>query len=77
MPDSLVTLRHSLQLPEAHLLQGVLEGEGIEVFLQDENLSALYGSALGGVRLQVHQTDLVRAAEILATMAIPADDDDA
>lgn len=75
MGDNLVTVKHYLQPHEAHLAQGVLEGEGIEVVLQDEHLSQLYGSALGGVRLQVAEKDLTRAIEILDGLALPSDRD--
>lgn len=62
---------------EAEIAKGRLEAEGIEAFVQDENLVVqnwLYRNAIGGLRLQVAADDANRAAEILASMTF--DDQD-
>jgi hypothetical protein len=53
---------------KAQLAKVQLEAEGVECFLQDENINRLYGLAsipLGGVKLQAKESDAGRAAEIL------------
>lgn len=75
MANELVTLERYLQLHEAHLIQGVLEGEGIAAVIQDENLSQLYGGALGGVRLQVPEQDVGRARELIESLVVPPERD--
>lgn len=55
---------------EAHLARLRLESEGIEAFLADEHLNRiqpLLGPALGWVRLQVADEDLLAARRILTT----------
>lgn len=62
---------------EAEIAKGRLEAEGIEAFVQDENLVVqnwLYRNAIGGLRLQVAANDADRATEILASMTF--DDQD-
>jgi Putative prokaryotic signal transducing protein len=75
MPDELVTLMVCAQAHEAHVLCGVLQGEGIEAVIADEHLSGLYGHALGGVRLQVRDRDRARARALLASLELPPDQD--
>lgn len=53
---------------KAQLAKAQLESEGVECVLQDENMNRLYGLAsiaIGGVKLQVKESDAGRAAEIL------------
>jgi DNA-directed RNA polymerase subunit M/transcription elongation factor TFIIS len=55
---------------EAELACGRLEAEGIEAVIADENMVSmnwLYSNAIGGVRLQVAESDAPRAREILET----------
>jgi len=62
----MVTVRQYINLSEAELDKTLLEEAGIPVFLADENSMSLgYGGVLGGVRLQVEDTDLDRARRIL------------
>ena len=75
MANELVTLERYLLPHEAHLIQGMLEGEGIVAVIQDENLSQLYGGAIGGVRLQVAEEDLVRARALVESLALPPEGD--
>ncbi len=53
---------------EAYLVRGRLEDVGIAAFVLDEHLVQLnpfYGSAIGGVRLQVGDEDLAEARAFL------------
>ena len=53
---------------DAHLAASLLEGNGIEAYLRDENLASLhlfYSNAIGGVKLEVAEEDYERAHEIL------------
>ena len=62
----MVTVRQYLNPTEAELDKTLLEEAGIPVFLADESsLSLGYGGVLGGVRLQVEDTDLERAQGVL------------
>ena len=53
---------------EAQIAKANLESEGMTAFIADEhtiNMDWLYSNALGGVRLQVSEEDVVRARELL------------
>ncbi|WP_299587071.1 DUF2007 domain-containing protein [uncultured Microbulbifer sp.] len=53
---------------EAQIAKVRLESEGIEAFIADEhtiNMQWLYSDAMGGVRLQVTETDVDEARDIL------------
>ena len=53
---------------EAAIIRGRLEAEGIECFVQDEltvQVNPFYSNAVGGVKLQVRESDLEQAVEIL------------
>ena len=57
---------------EAHLARLRLEARDVPCFLLDENLIAmnwLYANAAGGIKLQVPETDALRAAKILRERA--------
>lgn len=50
------------------IIRGRLEAEGIECFIKDEltaQVNPLYSNAIGGVKLQVRESDLEKAIEIL------------
>ena len=54
---------------EAHLFRMRLEAAGIPAFVQDEHviqLDWLYSNAIGGVRVQIADTDVEEAREFLA-----------
>jgi hypothetical protein len=85
MLEELVTISKFLSLGEAKLAQGKLVSAGISAFVCDENMHALnwhIGMALGGIRLQVPDSQVVRALEVLddfepdCTAAMRNDDDD-
>src|ERR1700683_2697966 len=69
MLDELVTIAKFLGLGEAKLAQGKLVSAGVSAFVCDENMHAMnwhMGMALGGIRLQVPDSQVVRALEVLA-----------
>ena len=54
---------------EAHIARAKLESEGIPAFVADEhtiNMQWLYSNALGGVKVQVPDTFVKQANEVLA-----------
>jgi hypothetical protein len=66
--DNPVTIRTYTYPTDAAIMRSRLESEGIECFLKNElsiQINPLYSNALGGVELQVDETDLDRAQEIL------------
>ncbi len=68
MSDELVTIAKFFTLGEAKLVQGKLSSEGISAFVCDEHMHAInwhMGAAFGGLRLQVPDSQVVRALEIL------------
>ena len=74
MAEELVTLWVYRDLPEALLAKGKLESEGIECFLDDENMVRMdwfWSNAVGGIKLRVEKGDAEAAWEVLGE-AIPA-----
>lgn len=72
MPEEMVTIAKFFSLGEAKLAQGKLTSAGISTFVCDENMHAMnwhMGAALGGIRLQVPDSQLVRALEVLDDFA--------
>ena len=68
MLEELITITKFLSLGEAKLAQGKLVSAGISAFVCDENMHAMnwhMGMALGGIRLQVPDSQVVRALEVL------------
>ena len=68
MSEELVTIAKFYSLGEAKLAQGKLISEDISAFVCDENMHAMnwhMGMALGGIRLQVPDSQVVRALEVL------------
>ena len=69
MSEELITIAKFFSLGEAKLAQGKLSSEGISAFVCDEHTHAInwhMGAAFGGIRLQVPDSQLVRALEVLA-----------
>ncbi|MBU0494185.1 MAG: hypothetical protein KKA73_24265 [Chloroflexi bacterium] len=78
--DRLITIAAFSHQAEAHIPQARLEAEGIWSFIADrETVGAnwLYSNAVGGVKLQVRDTDLDRAIEILGIEPPEIEFDDA
>jgi DNA-directed RNA polymerase subunit RPC12/RpoP len=72
MKQSLIEIANYQFSSEAYLFKGKLESEGIEVFLQNENIintDPLLSTALGGVKLFVNSEDVLQSRQILE--AIP------
>ncbi|MCD6505074.1 DUF2007 domain-containing protein [Candidatus Poribacteria bacterium] len=69
MPERFITVATFDNPFKAHLAKSRLESSGIECFLSDEfivTVNWLYSNAVGGVKLQVRESDLERASEILS-----------
>lgn len=65
--DDLVTVTRFATPTEAYVFQGCLESEGVPAFVADANLvqaNSFLVSAVGWVRVQVAEKDLVRAKDI-------------
>lgn len=66
--ENLITVI-SFTLPhDAHFAKGKLQSEGIEVFIKDEMTAQVhnfYSNAIGGVKLQVRESDIAIAHQIL------------
>jgi hypothetical protein len=72
--QSVRTIRRYRDQPEALLARSVLESSGIPCFLRDENtirIEWLWSNYMGGIRLQVAESD-VEAAEAILSQPIPA-----
>jgi hypothetical protein len=70
--DSLITVKTFTYAHEAAVARSLLHAEDIFCFLKDEltiQANPFYSNALGGVKLQVRQQDVARAADILKTYA--------
>ncbi len=66
--DDLVVVARFIFPYQAHMLAGKLEAEGIQAFVHGENfmgMNMLYNGMAGGVRVEVKQSDLESAKEIL------------
>jgi predicted Zn-ribbon and HTH transcriptional regulator len=67
-PDPIVTIATFSYPTEAHLYKTKLESEGIDAFVADEHMvqaNWLYSLAIGGVRLQVKESEAEEALSIL------------
>ncbi len=66
MADELITIAKFHTMGEAKLAQGKLTSAGISAHVRDENMINLHiAIALGGIRLQVPDSQVVRALEVL------------
>ena len=66
--DNLVTVVTFVYPHELGIPRSLLESEGIECFVRDEfivNINPFYSNALGGIKLQVKESNAQRAMEIL------------
>ena len=69
MEGKLVTVATFDMPTEAHLAKGLLEANGLAAFLADEltvGVAWHLSNAIGGIKLQVPETDVERATGILA-----------
>lgn len=68
MSEKLVTIATFSQSVEADLVKSKLESEDIECFIADQNViqwNWLYSNAVGGIKVQVRESDAKRALEII------------
>ncbi|MFQ5926415.1 MAG: DUF2007 domain-containing protein [Terriglobia bacterium] len=68
MPEKLVTIATFSQPIEAHLAKTKLESEEIQCFVADEHTTRMFrffSPFIGGIKLQVRESDVERAMEIL------------
>jgi hypothetical protein len=66
----LVTVAVANKPHEASMLKTLLEEAGITVFLQNEMLAHLYANVVGGITIQVPDTDVEKARDLLIDGAI-------
>ncbi len=67
MKNEFYTITSSTYPADIQILKGKLESEGIPVFLRDENTvntDPLISDAIGGVKLQVYESDKEKAIAI-------------
>jgi hypothetical protein len=72
-----IVLRRYRDLPEAFVAKTLLEGAGIESFLQDDNVVRMdwfWSNAIGGIKLVVRQKDAEESENLLA--ATPGNSDE-
>ena len=63
---------------EVAIIRGRLESEGIPCFVKDEltvQIHPFYSNAIGGVKLQVRESDLDQAVEVLKEMGYIKDEE--
>lgn len=63
--SQLVTVRTFSFQHEAHMAAHLLEEAGIKVFIKDEMIGGFYSNAVGGIKIQVVESELSQAEEIL------------
>lgn len=65
-----VTLKHCANSFEAQVIKARLESEGIPSMITSENISVIYGSAVGALnpRVLVNEADLERAKAAIDCM---------
>jgi len=66
--EKLVTIASFVHTIDAQMARSRLESSGIECFLADENTIAinwLYSQAIGGIKIQVQESDIEKAKEVL------------
>jgi hypothetical protein len=71
MAEELVTLTTYTYSTEAYILVAKLEAEGVRNFLKNEHLVStqhLLSNAVGGIDVQINQSDLEKGKEILKQM---------
>lgn len=68
MREKLITIATFSQPIEADLVKSKLESENIECFIADQNViqwNWLYSNAVGGIKVQVRESDAKRALEVI------------
>ncbi len=68
-PEEWVVVRNCMWLHEAHVIAAVLDAQGIDAFIPDENMAAIrpeLSGFIGGVRVLVPASQLALAEEALS-----------
>lgn len=68
---NLVTIAVFANAFNAHVLQGRMKAEGIECYIQDEHTiqtNPFYTNAIGGIKLQVKDTDVQQSVLLLHSL---------
>lgn len=65
MYEKLVTIAKYHFPDKAQIAKLTLMSKGIDSFLADEFMSSFFPIAMGGIRLQVRESDVERAKEVL------------
>jgi len=76
--DKLITVKTFTYPLDLAVVRGRLESEGIRCFVQDEMMAQVnpfYSNAIGGVKLQVRESDVARAVEILEEVGLLKESD--
>ena len=79
MKNEFYTITSSTYPADIQILKGKLESEGIPVFLRDENTintDPLISDAIGGVKLQVYESDREKAIAIYKQLKTYVTDED-
>jgi hypothetical protein len=69
---AMITIKTCYSEIDAHILKNMLEGEGIECILFDDNIvsiNPLYSNAVGGIKLKIQEEDKDKAMNILVELA--------
>ena len=76
MHEKLVTIAKYHFVDMAQIAKLTLMSKGIDSFLADEFMSSYLPIAMGGIRLQVRESDVERAKEILRELEATAEEDE-
>lgn len=68
MAEKMVTIGSYSTPYEAHMVKSQLESAGIPVSIADEYINLLYSNVFGGVKIQVPETRVSDAQELLASL---------
>lgn len=71
MSNKLITIKKYWDITEADLAKSLLDSAAIDCFLANANTIATYGliaNAMGGIELQVKESEATKAQEILKSV---------
>lgn len=62
----MITIFNTLDVAQANLIQSILQAAGIDVFMPNNHTVGIgYSNPIGGVELQVKETERDKAVELL------------
>lgn len=76
--DNFITIKTFTYLNELAVIRAHLESEGIECYIKDEltaQVNPFYSTAIGGIKLQVKESDASAAIEILKEAGLTPDEE--